>query len=309
MDINGKYCVSYFFTVDNIEVYTEQVDLDSLIYKLLENLALNYGIGNIKNLFAQNYKKSGRGNKCINLGNNCFLFHFRISSTDNPRIAIAITQKGIFNSNTEFPESVRMIFILTSPKEMPDIYLKIHKSLKDFLTNLNVNAIITQKNSNEIWDFINQNAAELPDIIYANDIMDEVKVSLLENNNLKDAIDLIVKTGYLNIPVVDLEGNLIGEVTSHELMEVCLPGYIIWMNDMTPIVNFEPFQNMIIHEDKTWLAEIMNYNCLTIQQYEPFIKAAIAMTKTSTSQVYVLDDKKLVGTISLRFFIDKIFRE
>lgn len=146
-------------------------------------------------------------------------------------------------------------------------------------------------------------------MILAEDVMQKVLVKLEETQTLKDAIDLIVTSGIMSIPVVDLEGNLVGEVTSKELMEVCLPRYILWVNDITPIVNFEPFQNMLEHEDSTWLAEIMHYGCATIQEDEPFMKAAVAMTKKSVKHVYVLNNRNLRGVITLHFFLKKILRE
>ncbi|MCK7473929.1 MAG: CBS domain-containing protein [Rhodopseudomonas palustris] len=138
--------------------------------------------------------------------------------------------------------------------------------------------------------------------------MENVDVFLNESNNLKDAINMFIQTGCLNVPVIDIEGNLVGEVTARELMEVCLPRYILWMDDMDPIIHFEPFQNMLAQEDNTWLAEILNYNMAVVQKDEPLMKAAIQMTKKEVSRVYVLDDKKLIGIITLQYFLNRILR-
>lgn len=311
MQPENKYCIkiSSLFTPENIEIFTDKIELDDLIYKLLENLALNYGIGNINSIFTQSYKNSIKSETQNKIASECLLYHFRIAPEENTRIAIAVLKKGVIQPSVNTNEKVSIVVLITSPKAKPDIYLKIAKSLKELFSKIDLDSILKIEIKEEIWKIIDQANISLPEIILAGDIMEEVKVYLKESNNLKDAIDKFVQTGFLSIPVVDLEGNLVGEVTSHELMEVCLPRYILWMDDISPIINFEPFQNLLENEDNTWLAEIMNQNCPVIQINEPFIKSAIMMTKKNSNHVYVLDDNKLIGIINLRFFLDKIVRE
>jgi len=301
--------ISSLFTPENIEIYSEKIELDALIQKLLENLALNYGIGNIHTIYSNfltNIEIIKSSKKIIS---DCFLYHVRISSSENVRIAIAVLKNGIKQSVTNNNEKISVVIILVSPKEKPDLYLKTVKSFKELFNKINISSILKYEKSEEIWNIIDQSNISLPEIIYAEDLMEEVEVYLNESNNLKDAIDKFVNTDYLNIPVIDLEGNLVGEVTSRELMEVCLPRYILWMDDINPIINFEPFRNMLENDENTWLAEIMNHDCPVIQKNDPFIYAAITMTKKSISHVYVLDDNKLVGVISMKLFLDKILRD
>jgi len=312
METKSKYCIKItsLFTPENIEIYEDQIEIDTLILKLLENLALNYGIGNVHSLYSNSYKSIKITKPFIELNNASSLYHFRITSSENTRIAVALLKKGIIDSENKLLKDIQIIVVVTSPKGKPDIYLKIVKSLKEFLSNQkHIDSLFEQKNLVDIWNFFDQANIYLPEVLIASDIMEDIKVFLKESNNLKDAIDMFVQTGYLNIPVIDLEGNLVGEVTSQELMEVCLPRYILWMDDIDPIINFESFQNLLDNEENSWLAEIINHDCAVIQKDEPFMKAAILMTKKSSTHAYVLDDNKLIGIIPLRFFLDKILRE
>lgn len=300
---------SSFFSPENIEIFNDPIDLDILIYKLLENLAINYGIGNINTLYNTSYKSGKLKKVSLPINDVALFFHFRTSIDDSPRIAIAITKEGIINSNHGSTETIRIVIIVTTPKDKPDIFLKIAIVLKNILnSHESINAIIKPDNANDAWECINKMNIVLHDFIHAGDLMEDVTVKIIESNNLKDAIDTVVCTGHLYIPVVDLEGNLIGEVSSMELMKICLPRYLLWMNDLTPIINFEPFQNMLKHESNTWLAEIMNYSCIAIQKEAPFMEAGILMTKKSTTHTYVTDNQKLIGIITLQFFLNQILR-
>ena len=50
---------------------------------------------------------------------------------------------------------------------------------------------------------------------------------------------------------------LLPVATADALLKVCLPDYILWMQDLSPIINFEPFAELLRNEGKTWLADIM----------------------------------------------------
>ncbi|OFX89149.1 MAG: hypothetical protein A2W99_01860 [Bacteroidetes bacterium GWF2_33_16] len=296
--------ISSFFSPENIEFYGDPINTDQLVLKLLQNLALNYGIGNVVSLFNNIYQN----NRTKLLTNNCKpkIVTFPLHNTDKTLIAIAIAK-----NNTDNPpsESSELLIIITYPKANPDIILKVKKAFNDYFINPDfINEILQSKNSKSIWNIFDQADIFLADTILVQDYMDIVEVYLNESNNLKDAIDMFLKTKKLNIPVIDVEGNLIGEVTAKELMDVCLPRYILWMDDIDPIVHFEPFQNMLEQEENTWLAEILHYNVSVVQKNEPLMKAAIQMTKREVSQAYVLDDKKLVGIITIESFLNTILR-
>jgi len=295
----NKYCIkiSSYFTPDNIELYSSQADNDHVVLKLLENLALNYGIGNVNSIYKTNYLKINSVKNSIQT-DKFKLYTFPLFSKENPRIAIAI------NKMME-----EIIIVITYPKSNPDIYLKLLKSVNDFLSNEeHINLLIHTDKPEKIWAYFDNKCPLLPDKILVQDFMERIGVFLNESNNLKDAIDMFIHTGWMNIPVIDIEGNLIGEVTAKELMEVCLPRYILWMDDIEPIIHFEPFQNMLEQEENTWLAEILNYDVSVVQKDEPLMKAAIQMTKKEISHTYVLDDKKLIGIITLRYFLNQILR-
>ncbi len=92
-------------------------------------------------------------------------------------------------------------------------------------------------------------------------------------------------------------------------MKVCLPDYILWMDDLSPIINFEPFAQVLKNEGKAWLTEIMSTEFAAVQVDAPAIQVAKEITKMGARQVYVLDGEKLAGEISLQDFIDKVLRQ
>ena len=65
------------------------------------------------------------------------------------------------------------------------------------------------------------------------------------DDTMERAIDLFVRHRVSEVPVIDKDGELIGVVSTHELLRVCLPDYVLWMDDLTPIINFEPLNEPV----------------------------------------------------------------
>ena len=134
-------------------------------------------------------------------------------------------------------------------------------------------------------------------------------VKLKENDTLEKAIDLFITHSLIDVPVVDKDGDLVGVVTARELLKVCLPDYILWMDDLSPILHFEPFANVLRNESITWLTEIMSQNYAVVPENAPAIQVAQEMTKRNTQQAYVLREKNLVGVVTLPHFLNKVLRD
>lgn len=291
------------FTYDNIEILPNFDNQDDVILKLLENLALNYGIGNVKDIFKQ-YSEGFLKKEPIDLTPQVHLYHFRLNTLKELHFALAIR-----NTDTK-DECPRIIIVAVSPNNRPDVYLTIEKALKSLFVQVEQsNDLFKLTEKSAFWDYIQKHDVEILQDVYAGDIMLKVETVLDESHNLKDAIDLFVKSKLLNIPVVDKEFDLIGEVNANELMKICLPRHMIWMSNINTIAKFEPFYDMLEHEDITWLAEIMTHDIAVVQVEDFAMKAAISMTHLESNYAYVLDDKKLVGVITLEQFLNKILRQ
>jgi CBS domain-containing protein len=111
------------------------------------------------------------------------------------------------------------------------------------------------------------------------------------------------------VAVLDRDGDLKGVVRAGELLRVCLPEYLLWMNDLTPIANFEPFAQVLENERRTWLSEILVKDFPVVTPDTPAVQVAGEMTRYRSSKCYVREGDKLVGIVRLPKFLNKIFRE
>ena len=88
-----------------------------------------------------------------------------------------------------------------------------------------------------------------------------------------------------------------------------MPDYILWMDDLSPILQFEPFVNILRNEENTWLAEIISHDYAVVQVDDPAIAVAETMARRNASVCYVIRGKTLAGVITLPHFLNKVLRD
>jgi len=298
-----------FFTAENIIISNVKKEFVEVIKELLHNIELSYGIDIATQIYKDHINRNCKTpNQLIN--KLAIVQHFRISNTKGLRMAIAINKESIHYKKGKDSYYVPILILIISPQSRPDLYLRVFSSLnKLFHETIFVDELIKLTNNEDAWNMFDKTQVSLPEYITANEIMLHPEVVIDENKNVQDAIDLFIHKDILYIPVVDKHGELRGEVSIKELMNVCLPRYILWMDDINPILNFESFRNLLQNENTTWLNEIMNLDIAIVQFDEPAINSAIQMTKLEVDHSYVLNGKKLMGIISLHYFANKILRE
>jgi len=296
---------SSFFSPDDIICNTDITDRDTLIRKMLELLALNYGIGNVNKAFQAVIAREEDDSTV--LASCLALPHARIDAIAQLRVAVATSPKGVkFDGKL----NINLIVLILVPKDQPSLYLQALSSLAVICKmKKELGNVAAMKTAEEIWRFFDRGGVILPDYVCARDIMSTVTIKLKENDTLEKAIDLFIKHSLIDIPVVDKDGDLVGVVAAQELLRVCLPDYILWMDDLSPILHFEPFANVLHNEGITWLTEIMSQDYAVISDSAPAIAVAQEMAKKKTQQAYVLRDKKLVGVVTLPQFLNKILRD
>lgn len=245
--------------------------------------------------------------------------HIRTEGLKQLRIAIAVSREGLncsseqygFKSVTEENKLVNMAVLMMAPDDDPASYLRAVAALKEICQQEGfVKELLKLNHCDEIWKAFDKTGEVLPDYAEARHIMHTDFSHLHVNDNLSVAIDLFCKQNSGEFPVVDTDGDLIGVVSEEELIRLCLPDYITWMNDLSPILNFEPFAEILQREKNMPVMEIMEFSdrYVTIDESTPAIQVARLMMRREVQQVFVVRQNKLTGIISIHDLIRKVLR-
>ena len=138
-------------------------------------------------------------------------------------------------------------------------------------------------------------------------MMDPTPATLLESDHLGTAINIFCERRVYDIPVVDEQGDVRGVVSLEDLLRLSLPEHLLWMNDLTPIIQFEPFADLLRKEREMHLADFMREEYVKVSPDVPAIQLAKMFIMEKTRQILVMEGRRLAGVVNLHGFISKLF--
>ncbi len=291
------------FKPEDIIHPTTAVDERTLVRQLLEHLALNYGIGNINK--ATEEVMAGLGQDDVGNHPGLVVLYGRLEKVTDPLVAMATSEKGVEIGG----KLAHLVIIVLSPVDMPGTYKQILHGITRACEGEDAALRVASLRSPlAVWQHFDAGGHRLPDHLQARHIMSEVDVFLRSDESLAKAIDLFLAHKASELPVLTPDRELIGVVTTRRLVKVCLPDYLMWVEDMTPFLNFEPIAEIIRNESSTWLKEIMIFDYAHVVEDSPAILALKEIGRRETDNAYVLRGRQLVGVIQLHEFLKSVLR-
>ncbi len=234
--------------------------------------------------------------------------HARLSGIDDTFVAVATSEGGVRFPGSE--TTAQLVVLVLAPVHEPAAYLRVAAGVARRLQDPDfLGEIVRRDTPAGVCDFFRGDSSELTAFVCAADIMEPPPAILHETDSVKTAIDLIVRTGLTEIPVVDKDGALVGEASADEVLSLCIPDYMLWMEDLSPFSNFEPFATLLRKEAGTWMADIMSDDYASVSIDRPAIAVAEALARKDAGVCYVLDGDRLAGVVTLPHFLNKVFRD
>lgn len=245
------------------------------------------------------------------LGPGIAMPHARLADLGRTLVAVATSPGGVRLSPGGDP--ARLVILVLTPSTAPAAYLSVVASISRLLRQPSFAEEVVAAETATSVEALFRGAhrdPNLPPYVCAADMMGPPLATLRETDSVKDAIDLILRTGYTDIPVVDKEGDLVGVATAQAILGLCLPDYLLWMEDLSRFSNFEPFGTLLGKESSTWLADITDDETYAVVSADrPAIAVAEAMARHKTNICFVTDGAKLVGAVTLKRFLHNVFRD
>ncbi len=304
---NNHVKFASLFTPEQVLCNPPIADRDELIHEMLRLLAYQRGVGNVSETFEAVMARERAGPTGI--GPGIAVPHARIEAIGELVIGVATSRTGVSFGPGDAGRA-RLVLLVLAPKAAPALYLRAVSSLCRICADPGTaDAVAALDGAGDVWRFFDREGAILPDHVCAADIMNRKVVCVKEHDTLQRAVDLLVEHRLVDVPVVDNDGDLVGVVSAYELLRVCLPDYILWMEDLTPVINLEPFAEVLKREGRTWLTDVMSWDYATLSEDVPAIQVAKEITRLGARQVYVTRGRRLVGVVTLQDFIHKALRD
>jgi nitrogen PTS system EIIA component len=231
--------------------------------------------------------------------------HARLEEIDKPLVGIATTRQGIIFDADKDP--VHLILLVLTPKNDPSAYLRVLSMLSGALKDIDVPAFLQTATADDVSNLFDARAAQQERFLTAADVMNSEPLTLLESDTLDTAVTVLCSQQALDVPVVDEEGDLRGMIGMEDFLRQSLPEHLLWMQDLSPILRFEPFADMIKKDHETKLADFMREDVVTVSADTPAVQLAKIFLQQKVRQIQVVRDRRLLGVVNLTGFATKLF--
>jgi len=233
--------------------------------------------------------------------------HARVEDLERVLVAIGTSRQGI-SFAAEERGLVHVIILILTPKADPGLYLQALAALTRELGSPDRPQRLARcGTAEEIYEFFTRKPVELPPYLKASNLIEPRPVKLLEADDLKTAIDRFCSGQVMDIPVVDEDGDLRGTISLEDILRLSLPEHLLWMHDLSPIIHFEPFADLLRRDKESKVADFMRDDYVAVSPDVPAIQLAKVFLTQKVRQILVVDGRKLLGTVDLHAFMAKLF--
>ncbi len=233
--------------------------------------------------------------------------HARLPRLTAPLVAMACAPEGV-DFGSEFGP-VKVTVLLLTPADDPGLHLQILSALAgDFAAPDAVERVGNLGTPREVVETFRGTSTLIPSYLRAGDMMRERVTTLYENDTLEEAIRTFAVTGADEIVVIDRAGDLRGVIGLFDLISYSLPEHLLWMEDLTPIYQFQPFADMLKASPDTKVADVMREEFISVDREVPAVQLAKLFLKHRTPKLIITGEGgKLAGIVVLREFCAKLF--
>lgn len=236
--------------------------------------------------------------------------HLRLSGLPKLVLAAGTSPSGIALENSE--QRAHVIFLVLTPQDDLTAYLQFLAGISKQVMEISkehgdVRLIVGCATPKELCAALALENAKFPKFISVMHLMDPDPITLLESDSLGKVIDTLSNHRICDIPVVDEQGDVRGVVSSEDLLRLSLPEHLLWMHDLTPIIDFEPFSDLLRKAREMNLADFMREEYPSIAPDAPAIQLAKMFLIEKKRQILVMNGQRLLGVVNLGSFISKLF--
>ena len=232
--------------------------------------------------------------------------HARLPELEKPRLAVGVCPVGIPVPGA--PDPVKIIVLTLAPSNDPNAYLRVTAAItKALLVPQAIARLASAKTPDQIMDILGVAHDNLPAFLAVHHIMNTSPLTLRDTDTLGAAIELFCARQIMDVPVVNAQNDVLGTIAVEDLLRLALPAHLRWMEDLSPILRFEPFAELVKRDSTLPVTNFMREDILSITTEKPAIQLAKLFLLDERRQVVVLEGRKLAGTIDLSNYIRKLF--
>jgi mannitol/fructose-specific phosphotransferase system IIA component (Ntr-type) len=230
--------------------------------------------------------------------------HARTEKVTDFRIAVGTAPQGIdFKAPDGNP--IRLIILFAIPRKHSNLYLHtLAQFLNLFSVEENLQKAVLARTGEEFVALVDQLSGRPAVPPGAHPVP-----AVTPQTSLAKALEVLAANRLDAVPVVDAEGNLVGELTASSLLGLGVREHLLRVSQTASLRPAEPIDAVLrSHADAPieGLGVIASNGFRTVQEDEPLVEMAVKLCHAGARGAYVLRGRRLVGHVSTGEILKRI---
>ena len=150
---------------------------------------------------------------------------------------------------------------------------------------------------------------EVKHTLTAEDVMLKDPRVVHPDDTISSALDAFSEERRRELPVVDKDGIVQGVISCEDIIRRAIPDYIMMLENLSFINQFEPFENLLKEERKMLVKDVMAEAKHTASPGMPLFQLTVNIVKNSLPSLLVVGpDRKLLGVITYIELVTNVLR-
>ncbi len=239
-----------------------------------------------------------RARDIVQIGPRALLPHYRTEAVAKLAVAFGITEQPLIIEGGQ-SKSVRIVVLILAPSTAATLYLQTTAALarlfhKDALTS----KIIEAKSADDVLALAELSGLRIQPRLMVRDLMIHDADHVSVEQNVRDAVDIMVRKRVRALPVVNEQREVVGIISEWDVMRALLPQIPRAGGEDEP--NATPQQPLRVRD-------VMTRSVLCIAEDMGLVEAANMMMNKDVEQFPVVSEGKFSGLLTRSDIIRKLF--
>ncbi len=240
----------------------------------------------------------------FSMAKGCAFPHARTEKVQDFRIAVGTAPAGIeFKAPDGNP--IRLIVLFVIPKKHSNLYLTtLAQFLNVFGVEENLGRVLRASSGAEFVAAVDGLAGKPPGVPVSTAVP-----SVTLQTPLARAVEVLTAGRMDAVPVVDAEGNLVGELAASALLQLGVREHFLRLSNTATLRGGDPIDAVLrSHADAPieGLGVVATNGYRTVQEDEPLVEMAVRLCQAGARGAYVLRGRKLAGMVTTGEILKRI---
>ena len=236
----------------------------------------------------------------VGMGDRAFLLHYRTDATQQLIVALGTAENAICRELSDGDrQCARVMLLVVAPPRLAARYLQVVGAFARFLSSAErVDAVLSQETPEALVRLDELREYELPAQLTVREMMTERPHTTRPDTPVKEAAREMVRWRVSALPVVEVDGRLVGMLSSRDLVRDLLGSYLQGGQGAADRPTPKPPRRTV--------RDVMTRQVLCVSPDEPLAEVASLMTNKDVERVPVVRDGLLVGFLTRGDIVRKL---